>query len=141
MHESCYTTLLPIRTGLQWCIKKYAKSAHFWRQLWQPHPMRRPPVADSVAPVLLALVAILAGAKLGGDLAERIGQPAVLGELVAGIVLGNLDLVGVAWFRGVASDGSVDVLARLGVVLLLFEVGLESTVGDMRKVGGRSLLT
>src|SRR5207248_1812947 len=47
--------------------------------------MRRPPVADPVAPVLLALAAILAGAKLGGDLAERIGQPAVLGELVVGI--------------------------------------------------------
>src|SRR5437879_7192650 len=106
----------------------------------QPRPMRRPPVADPVAPVLLALAAILAGAKLGGDLAERIGQPAVLGELVAGILLGNLDLVGVPWFRGVAADRSVDVVARLGVVLLLFEVGLESTVGDMLKVGGRSLL-
>src|SRR6266480_1291133 len=102
--------------------------------------MRRPPVADPVAPVLLALAAILAGAKLGGDLAERIGQPAVLGELVVGILLGNLDLVGVPWFRGVAADQTIDVLAGLGVVLLLFEVGLESTVRDMLKVGGRSLL-
>jgi Kef-type K+ transport system membrane component KefB len=90
--------------------------------------------------VLLALPAILASAKLGGHLAERIGQPAVLGELVAGILLGNLDLVGVPWFRGLAADRTIDVLARLGVVLLLFEVGLESTVGDMLKVGGRSLL-
>ena len=97
-------------------------------------------MADPVAAVLLALAVILAGAKLGGDLAERIGQAAVLGELVVGIVLGNLDLVGVPWFRGVAADGTIDVLARLGVVLLLFEVGLESTVGDMLKVGGRSLL-
>src|SRR5437868_4651677 len=86
--------------------------------------MGRPAVPDPVAPVLLALAAILAGAKLGGDLAERIGQPAVLGELVVGILLGNLDLVGVPWFRGVASDRTIDVLARLGVVLLLFEVGL-----------------
>jgi len=97
-------------------------------------------VVDPIAPVLLALAVILAGAKLGGDVAERIGQPAVLGELVVGIVLGNLDLVGVPWFRTVASDHTIDVLARLGVVLLLFEVGLESTVGDMLKVGGRSLL-
>src|SRR6266436_6633796 len=103
-------------------------------------PHEEAPVVDPVAPVLLALAAILAGAKLGGDLAERIGQPAVLGELVVGILLGNLDLVGVSWFRGVAADHTVDVLARLGVVLLLFEVGLESTVGDMLKVGGRSLL-
>ena len=97
-------------------------------------------MADPVAPVLLALAAILAGAKLGGDVAERIGQPAVLGELVVGILLGNLDLVGVPWFRGVAADHTIDVLAGLGVVLLLFEVGLESTVRDMLKVGGRSLL-
>src|SRR5438552_12411788 len=102
--------------------------------------MSRLPVADPVAPVLLALAAILAGAKLGGDLAERIGQPAVLGELVVGILLGNLDLVGVPWFRSVAADHTIDVLAGLGVVLLLFEVGLESTVRDMLKVGGRSLL-
>ena len=97
-------------------------------------------MVDPVAPVLLALAVILAGAKLGGDVAERVGQPAVLGELVVGIVLGNLDLVGVPWFRTVVSDHTIDVLARLGVVLLLFEVGLESTVGDMLKVGGRSLL-
>jgi len=97
-------------------------------------------VVDPVAPVLLALAVVLTGAKLGGDVAERIGQPAVLGELVVGIVLGNLDLVGVPWFRTVACDHTIDVLARLGVVLLLFEVGLESTVGDMLKVGGRSLL-
>src|SRR6267154_2770500 len=63
-------------------------------------PHEEAPVVDPVAPVLLALAAILAGAKLGGDLAERIGQPAVLGELVVGILLGNLDLVGVSWFRG-----------------------------------------
>lgn len=96
--------------------------------------------ADPIAPILLALALILAGAKVGGDLAERLRQPAVLGELVVGIVLGNLDLLGVPWFRAVAADRTIDILARLGVVLLLFEVGLESTVGDMLKVGGRSLL-
>jgi Na+:H+ antiporter len=96
--------------------------------------------ADPVASVVLALAVILAGAKLGGALADRIGQPAVLGELLVGIVLGNLDLIGVPWLRGVAANPAIDVLARLGVVLLLFEVGLESTVADMLKVGGRALL-
>src|SRR2546430_4556623 len=100
--------------------------------------MRRPRVADPVAPVLLALAAILAAAKLGGQLAERIGQPAVLGELVVGILLGNLDLVAVPWVRGVAANHTIDVLAGLGVVLLAFEVGLESTVRDMMKEGGRA---
>src|SRR6201997_5359152 len=115
-------------------------AAHLCRHVLTTASIRRLPVVDPVAPVLLALAAILAGARLGGDLAERIGQPAVLGELVVGIVLGNLDLVGGSWFREVAADHTLDVLARLGAVVLLFEVGLESTVGDMLKVGGRSLL-
>jgi Kef-type K+ transport system membrane component KefB len=86
------------------------------------------------------LAVILAGAKLGGDLATRAGQPAVLGELVAGVLLGNLHLLGVPWFRAIASNPSIDVLAQLGVLILLFGVGLESTVRDMLKVGLPSLL-
>jgi Kef-type K+ transport system membrane component KefB len=86
------------------------------------------------------LAVVLAGAKLGGDLATRAGQPAVLGELVAGVLLGNLHLLGVPWFRAIVSNPSVDVLAQLGVLILLFAVGLESTVRDMLKVGLPSLL-
>lgn len=82
---------------------------------------------------------MLAAAKIGGDLAERAGQPAVLGELVAGVALGNMYLLGVPWFRSFTTDASVDVLAQLGVLILLFEVGLESTVRDMMKVGLTSL--
>lgn len=96
--------------------------------------------ADPVAFVALALAIILASAKLAGDLAERVGQPAVLGELLAGIVLGNLHLVGVSWIEPIKADTTIDVLARLGVILLLFEVGLESTVRDMLRVGPRSLV-
>ncbi|MGH7645678.1 MAG: cation:proton antiporter, partial [Gemmatimonadales bacterium] len=96
--------------------------------------------ADGVAPVILALAVILAGAKLGGDLATRLGQPAVLGELVAGVLLGNAHLLGVPWFRAIASNATVDVLAQLGVLILLFQVGLESTVRDMMKVGLPALL-
>jgi Kef-type K+ transport system membrane component KefB len=88
----------------------------------------------------MALAVILAAAKLAGDLAMRLGQPAVLGELVAGVVLGNLRLVGVPWFDAFATNPSIDILAQLGVLILLFQVGLESTVRDMMKVGGQSLL-
>ena len=95
---------------------------------------------DAVAQVILALAVLLAGAKLGGHLAERLGQPAVLGELVAGILVGNLDLVGVPWVRTLGSDGTIDVLAKLGAVVLLFEVGLQSTVGDILSVGVRSFV-
>ena len=95
---------------------------------------------DPVAAVVLALAVILVAAKLGGDLAVRAGQPAVLGELVAGIVLGNLALVGVPWFRGLAADPTIGILAQIGVVLLLFQVGLESTVREMLTVGVPSFL-
>ena len=91
--------------------------------------------SDPVATVLLALAVILVAAKLGGDLAVRAKQPAVLGELVAGIVLGNLALVGVPWFRGLAADPTIGILAQIGVVLLLFQIGLESTVREMATVG------
>src|SRR5215510_7385009 len=96
--------------------------------------------ADPVAAVVLALAVILAVAKLGGHLAVRFHQPAVLGELVAGVVLGSLDLAGIGWFRTIEADATVETLARLGVVILLFEVGLESTVQDMLKVGLTSVL-
>jgi Kef-type K+ transport system membrane component KefB len=95
---------------------------------------------DTISHVVLALAVILAAAKLGGDLAVRIGQPAVLGELVVGVVLGNLDLVGAPWFRTLTVDPTIGILAQLGVLILLFEVGLESTVRDMLKVGVASTL-
>jgi Kef-type K+ transport system membrane component KefB len=95
---------------------------------------------ESGAQLVLALAVILAAAKLGGDLAERLGQPAVLGELLAGVLLGNLDLIGIGWFRELTGDAALAGLAGVGVVLLLFEVGLESTVQDMKAVGWRSLI-
>lgn len=86
-----------------------------------------------VGPILLAFAAALFGAKLFGELAERVGQPAVLGELLAGIVLGPsvLGLVPL-------SDG-VFLLAEIGVVLLLFEVGLETNLADLVRVGAPAL--
>jgi len=88
-----------------------------------------------VADLLLALIALLAAAKLGGALAERLGQPAVLGELLAGVGLGALPLAGVNGFAWVARDHVVESLAELGVILLLFEVGLSTRLADLMKVG------
>jgi len=68
-------------------------------------------------------------------LAVRLGQPTVRGELVAGVVLGSVDLAGINWFRSIEGDATIEIVARLGVVILLFEVGLESTVRNMLKVG------
>lgn len=95
---------------------------------------------EPIAAVAAALVVILIAASLGGDLAVRAGQPAVLGELLAGIVLGNLGLIGFHGLDGLAHDASIDLLAGIGVLVLLFEVGLESTVSQMMQVGWSSLL-
>src|SRR5262249_12605649 len=81
----------------------------------------------------------LIAAKLSG-LIERIGQPPVLGELLVGVVLGNLVLVGVRWFEPIKTDGLIYFLAQLGVVILLFQVGLESDLTAMRRVGVRALM-
>ena len=95
---------------------------------------------DPSIPLLLYLVVILLVAKLMGHLAILLGQPAVLGELLAGVLLGNLHLVGVHGLGGIASDPGVDLFARIGVVVLLFEVGLESTIRDILRVGLSSFL-
>jgi Kef-type K+ transport system membrane component KefB len=85
--------------------------------------------------ILLGLALVLVAAKLLGDVFERLGQPAVLGELLAGVILGNLDLVGWGWFEALRADQVFAGLAQLGVILLLFEVGLESDMAKMAKAG------
>jgi Kef-type K+ transport system membrane component KefB len=97
-------------------------------------------VHDPLAAVLLSIVIILAAAKIGGHVAVRFGQPPVLGELLAGVVLGNLPYVGMSRFDELRADPAIDVLAGLGLIILLFQVGLESSVGQMLKVGVSSLL-
>jgi Kef-type K+ transport system membrane component KefB len=108
---------------------------------------------DPVTPLLLGLIMILFSAKVGGAVMVRIKQPAVLGELLVGVLMGNAILVGYDWFEflripGVDAEGGIaspvattlDMLARIGVILLLFEVGLESNLADMRRVGASAML-
>jgi Kef-type K+ transport system membrane component KefB len=86
------------------------------------------------AHILLMLVVMLAAAKLLAELGERASQPAVLGELLAGLILGDslLRLVN-------PKDEILHILAELGAVLLLFEIGLESDITELFRVGWRSL--
>ncbi len=90
--------------------------------------------------ILIEIIVILLAAKLGGDVFERFGQPAVLGELVIGMIIGNLHLIGFTEFEAFKHDIILEVLAELGVIILLFEVGLESTVKEMMKVGLASFM-
>ncbi|HYM80323.1 MAG TPA: cation:proton antiporter [Candidatus Limnocylindria bacterium] len=96
--------------------------------------------ATGLQPILAALVLILIGAKLGGALFERFGQSAVLGELLAGIVIGNLGLLGVHGLEAVRDLEGIEILAQIGVLFLLFQVGLETDIQKMRAVGPSALL-
>src|SRR5512141_3416197 len=84
--------------------------------------------------LLITLVALLAAAKALGSLAQRFGQPAVVGELIAGVLLGTslLGLVNPA-------DPVVQSLAELGVLVLLFEIGLHTDLRSLMKVGNEAI--
>ena len=90
--------------------------------------------------VLIGIAAILAIGKIGGELFERLQQPAVLGELLAGIVVGNLVIFGISRAEPLKTNEIIAALAELGVIVLLFEVGLESNLKEMMEVGWSSLL-
>lgn len=81
----------------------------------------------------LSLIIVLAAAKVLGEVAERLGQPAVLGELIGGILIGP-------HVMGLVHDGEIiRFLAEVGAVILLFEVGLESDLEEFLRVGVSAL--
>jgi Kef-type K+ transport system membrane component KefB len=95
----------------------------------------------SLAPVVLIGVAVmLLVAKLGGEVFERVGQPAVLGELIGGIIVGNLVIFGFGAAEVLKTNEIIGALAEIGVIVLLFEVGLESDLKEMMEVGWSSLV-
>jgi Kef-type K+ transport system membrane component KefB len=93
----------------------------------------------SIAVTLLWIAVILLAAKVS-SLVEKFGQPSVLGELVIGVILGNLVLLGINIFEPIKADQFIPFLAELGVIILLFQVGLESNISQMKKVGARAFL-
>ncbi len=90
--------------------------------------------------LLLALSMVLTGAKVGGLIARKLAMPVVLGEVLAGVVLGNLSLLGFTYLEPIRSDPMLAALADLGVIILMFEVGLEGTIGDLLRVGWNALV-
>lgn len=89
----------------------------------------------TVARFFLILIAILVAGKVGGEVAERIGQPAVLGELLGGVMVGGSVLGIVPTNAGQPFAEVVHLLAEVGVVILLFEIGLETDLKEMFRVG------
>lgn len=140
--------------------------------IYSSHLITTEPAADSspliLAGVLLSLVFIYLASKLGGELSKLVDLPPVLGELVAGVVVGvsALHLLVFPEAGAVASDSVVmtilqqfaglspesvaevfsaqseviSVLAELGVIILLFEIGLESDLRELQKVGATAAI-
>lgn len=88
---------------------------------------------------LLWMGIILFFAMLGRFI-EKLKQPSVLGELLAGVLIGNLGLLGFHFFDSIKNDIYISFLAQIGVVILLFQVGLESNLSEMKKVGLKAFL-
>ncbi len=99
-----------------------------------PAPLWAEGQSPETVSLFLSLAGMLAGAKLMGELCERLGQPPVLGELLAGLLLGPSLLNIIPAGSGFAAQ-TVDLLSGLGVVLLLFEVGLETDLRATLSVG------
>ncbi len=87
----------------------------------------------------LAIALLLLIAKIS-SLITKMGQPAVLGELVAGLIIGNVVLFGIDFFEPMKHNEILLFLAELGVVILLFQIGLESNIHEMKKVGTNAFL-
>ena len=84
--------------------------------------------------ILLSLFIIFVAAQIGAELAQRLKLPGVVGEIAAGCVVGPSVL---GW---VVTNEPLEVLAEIGVVLLLFSVGLETRLDDLKRVGKSAFL-
>ena len=91
--------------------------------------------ASGPGAVLVDLFVLFAAAKILGEIFEYFGQPPVVGELLGGVLVGP-HVFGVL---GGESEDVLALLAELGVIILLFAVGLETSIGDLRRVGRSAL--
>jgi Kef-type K+ transport system membrane component KefB len=97
-----------------------------------------PTPTDDLGRLALGLAIVVTAAFVGGHVAARFGQPAVLGELLAGIAIGNVPAFAMLHFVG--ADQYLDVLSRIGMLLLLFQLGLALSVKDLFAVGPSCVL-
>src|SRR3954463_12730067 len=90
--------------------------------------------AHSAVQIPLSMLVVFASAKLFAEIFERLGQPGIVGEILAGILIGPHVL---GWM---APSDFLTILADLGVMFLLFRVGLEVKASELMQVGGTALL-
>lgn len=126
----------------------------------------KPPLV--LSGVLLSLVVIYLASKLGAEVSKRLDFPPVLGELVAGVIVGvsalhlvifpesglqasdSVVMSALQWINGLTPDlltsvfqsesEVISVLAELGVIILLFEIGLESDLRQLQEVGSQAVI-
>jgi Kef-type K+ transport system membrane component KefB len=89
--------------------------------------------------ILFALFIVFVAAQIGAEIAQRLKLPGVVGEIAAGCVIGP-SLLGWITPEQIATGTPLDVLSEIGVVLLLFSVGLETRLEDLKKVGRSAFL-
>jgi Kef-type K+ transport system membrane component KefB len=89
--------------------------------------------------ILLALFVVFVAAQIGAEIAQRLKLPGVVGEIAAGCVIGP-SVMGWITPEQIAAGTPLDVLAEIGVVLLLFSVGLETRLEDLKRVGKSAFL-
>lgn len=89
--------------------------------------------------ILLALFIVFVAAQVGAEVAQRLKLPGVVGEIVAGCVIGP-SVLGWIHPEQIAAGMPLDVLAEIGVVFLMFSVGLETRLDDLKKVGRNAFL-
>jgi Kef-type K+ transport system membrane component KefB len=96
----------------------------------------------AIIPLLLALTIVIAAAKIGGWLSNRLGQPAVLGELVVGLLLGPsvFNVFGQPYFEETHTVETLRELGELGVIFLMFAAGLEIHLSDFVRAGKPAVL-
>ena len=91
--------------------------------------------SDHATEILFSLFIVFIAAQIGAEIAQRLKLPAVIGEIAAGCVVGPSVL---GWLH--LPNESLEVLGEIGAVLLLFSVGLETRIVELKQVGKSALL-
>lgn len=97
------------------------------------------PTVHHANEILFSLFIVFVAAQIGAEIAQRLKLPGVVGEIAAGCVIGP-SLLGWITPEQIATGTPLDVLSEIGVVLLLFSVGLETRLEDLKKVGRSAFL-
>lgn len=113
--------------------------------LYSPNAMASPGDTEHSTAVLhfgpvFAMLALILIAGKVGNFIEKFGQPAVVGELAMGILLAGLGFLGWGFIDEAASNEIIAFLASFGALLLIFSIGLESNITQMKNVGIRAVM-